>query len=192
MNISKTRIRVSFAALLVLCAGFVLRDNAVQAQVQIETVSNGTGQLTNVVGVGGACVVFNDQNGPDQWNVEEGETYTLTISGITECTGSPISFLVANSTLGNTCVQGVPLSSGTATFNFTMGPPACLTYPIRYYCDGSCSGADSFVVQDDDGDASHLRAATFGAGCTNPVEDRTCTAPTTTTTSTSTSSTTST
>ena len=85
----------------------------------------GTGIVTSVVGVGGACSAFTPAvgAGPDNYEVQQGGTYTMTIDGVTECTGNTITVFIQNSGTGNFCFNATG-GSGTYVGTFTMPNPA--------------------------------------------------------------------
>src|SRR5262245_32818572 len=95
----------------------------------------GTGIVTSVTGVGGACSSFTQAvgAGPDNYEVVQGGTYVMTIEGVTECTGNTITVFIQNSSTGNFCFNATG-GSGTYSGTFTMPNPACNTSPISYKC----------------------------------------------------------
>jgi hypothetical protein len=140
--------------------------------------SSGTGVVT-VVGNNGSCVAPSPPNGggPFNWEVVQGGSYTITITGVTECDGDTITVFVQNSQTGNRCFNATRTATGTYTGEYTMPNPACFTSPLSYKCgaDQTCDNSNTFDARGP-GDACtvHLRASIFGAGCTNPVEDTDC------------------
>src|ERR1043165_1343033 len=66
------------------------------------TQANGTGVVT-VTANGGSCLGFTAAvaTGPDNWEVAEGGSYTMTISGVTECSDDAITVFVQDSATGN-------------------------------------------------------------------------------------------
>ena len=142
-----------------------------------DAVAGGTGVVT-VAPVGGSCVSGTPPqgNGPYNWEVVEGGSYTMTISGVTECSGSAITVFVQSSSSGNFCFDAVG-GNGTYTGSFTMPAEACETFPISYKCGAGapCNNADTFDAKGPGGANSvHLRASTFDAGCANPQPDHDC------------------
>jgi hypothetical protein len=78
----------------------------------------------------GDCVTLTPAqgNGPDNWEVVEGGSYTMTISGVTECEGSAITVFVQSSSTGNFCFDAIG-GAGTYVGSFTCPNPACLHLP---------------------------------------------------------------
>ena len=140
--------------------------------------ADGTGVVT-LVAVGGSCLAFTPAqgSGPDQWEVVQGGTYTMTITGVTECTQNTITVFIQNTTTGNFCFNA---TGGPGTYSGTLIMPAngCNTYPISYKCGASqpCNNANTFNANGSSNTHKvHLRANTFGPNCTNPVPDTDCT-----------------
>src|SRR6185295_19024853 len=99
--------------------------------------TDGTGVVT-VTSLGGSCLGFTaaQSNGPDNWEVGEGGSYTMTITGVTECNGDAITVFVQSSNSGNWCFNAFSTGNGTYAGNFTVPNPACFTMPISYKCGG--------------------------------------------------------
>ena len=144
-----------------------------------DTAVCGSGVVTAVTPVGGECVAFTPAqgNGPDNYEVQEGGTYMMTISGVSECEGDTITVFVQNTQTGNFCFNATG-EAGEYTGVFTLPDQACLTFPISYKCgaDADCSNPGSFRAQ---GPATgcggvHLRAATFDNACEVTGEDEDC------------------
>lgn len=138
---------------------------------------NGTGVVT-VTAAGGSCIGFTPAvgNGPDNWEVAEGGSYTMTITGVTECNGSAITVFIQNSNTGNFCFTATG-GSGTYVGTFTVPSPSCNTMPVSYKCGANqpCDNADTYNANGpSNNNKVHLRANTFGAGCSNPSEDEDC------------------
>jgi len=143
--------------------------------------ANGTGKVS-VAGNGGSCVSGTPPqgNGPFEWNVVEGGSYTMTISNVTECTENTITVFAQGSTTGNFCFLATLTSPNTYTGTVTMPNPACFTYPISYSCGSVCvpnpvKGDFDALGPNGECGGVHLRASTFSAGCANPVQDEVCT-----------------
>lgn len=141
---------------------------------------SGTGVVT-VAGNGGSCVAGTAPNGsgPFDWEVVQGGSYTMTITGVTECTDAAITVFIQSTPTGNFCFNAGLTSPGVYTGTFTMPNPACETYPISYKCgaNADCDNAGNSAInaQGPNGACTvHLRASTFSAGCTNPVPDIDC------------------
>ena len=139
--------------------------------------TEGTG-VVSVTSTDGSCLGFTAAvgNGPDNWEVAEGGSYTMTISGVTECTGDAITVFVQG-TNGNFCFNATG-GGGTYSGTFTVPNPACFTMPISYKCGGDqpCNNEGTFNADGPSGTgAVHLRAATFDGSCTKTGDDTTCT-----------------
>jgi hypothetical protein len=113
----------------------------------------------------------------EHWDVEQGGTYDITISGVTECTGPSIEVIVKSSDTGNQTFTAYvnPAVDGEYSFTITMPNNACNTYPIEYCTTGGDPSTGYFARRNDGGDfQSHLRAADFGGNCSNtptPITD---------------------
>jgi hypothetical protein len=150
----------------------------------------GVAQLTSVAPTDGGCVL-QDGGCPagDKWDVEQGKTYTLTLSNVTDAanggTDATLQVIVKSSDTGNVCLTATQQSPGVYTFDFTMPSNACNTYPILYGTSNCAENTGSFVSSIGCSQSTHLRAETFGANCSNPVADTDCSAnPTATPTAT--------
>ena len=142
----------------------------------------GLGRVSNVSPLDGGCVQANSLplNSVENWEVEPTKTYAVTLTQVTDCanggTDAAIEVVVKSSNTGNVCLTASKVATGTYVFATTMPVNACHTYPITY-CTSACGGSSGFVARRSDGGnkASHLRAATFGPGCSNPTPDTDCT-----------------
>ena len=136
----------------------------------------GTGVVT--VASNGGCLAYTaaQSNGPDNWEVAEGGSYTMTITGVTECTGPDITVFIQSSSGGNWCFNASG-EGGTYIGNFTMPSQACYTMPISYKCGAnqSCDNSDAY---DADGPSNnhkvHLRASFFDGSCNRTGTDEDC------------------
>ena len=54
-------------------------------------------------------------NGPDNWELEEGGMYALTLSGVTECSGDTITVFIQSSISGNFCLDSFGTSQPSLT-----------------------------------------------------------------------------
>ena len=168
-------------------AGSTLRATAdgvtsgAHAEVTFTDTPLGTGELS-VTAVGGACL-FDDNtptNSVESWDVQQGGTYTLTLTNVEPGCSGTIPVTVHNSTLGNVTTTATETSTGSHVFvfTFTVQANACLTFPVFY----TCGGTAYLARRSDGGDKeSHLRASSFGSGCSNPVtitDCQGCTPPT--------------
>ncbi len=137
----------------------------------------GSGRLVSVTPVSGGCVTGPTGGTVQSWDVEPGQTYTLTLSNVTDCanggTDPTINVRVNSSTPGYeyTDLVAVYVSPGVYKFDFTLPAGAWCTLPI-FYCTtpGEWLTSGLRVRRSDGGNfQAHLRASLFGAGCTNPV-----------------------
>src|SRR5262245_26453838 len=136
--------------------------------------SVGAARITNVVGTDGGCV-FKDSlptSAVESWDVEQGKTYVVTLSNVTDAasngTAATMEVIAKSGSTGNQCLTATKVSTGVYQFTITMPVNACNTYPIQYGTSG-CNEASGELARRSDGGnkASHLSAATFGAGCTS-------------------------
>src|SRR5262245_23234359 len=99
------------------------------------SLGGGTGVVT-VTASGGSCLAFtpSQSGGPDNWEVAEGGSYIMTISGVTECAGGTITVFVQSSNTSNFCFDATEGNPGVYTGSFTMPDQACYTMPISYKC----------------------------------------------------------
>ncbi|HEX6883860.1 MAG TPA: HYR domain-containing protein [Planctomycetota bacterium] len=140
----------------------------------------GTGVVSSVVGNdASSCVVFSP-GGIDNYDVVQGGNYTMTITGVTECSGNAITVFVQGSSTGNFCFNAYG-GSGTYIGTFDMPDPACFTYPISYKCgeDAPCNNQNTFQAR---GPSSiptncrqvHLRSSIFNGSCQKIGNDENC------------------
>lgn len=156
---------------------------AAVAVVIAPQLAGANARLISVIPVAGGCV--SGPHGPavQAWNIELGETYTLTIDQVTDCanggTDATINVRLNNSTAGNTDVVATFVAPGVYSFDFTLPANACETLPISYCTTpGQSSSGLGPVGRNDTGAfQAHLRVAEFGAGCSNPLT-LTCPVPT--------------
>jgi hypothetical protein len=131
-------------------------------------------QLVNVVPLDGGCI--SGPTGPTVqfWDVQPGKTYQLTIQGVVECgnngTAPTINVRVNSSSSGNTDIVATNTGPGTYVFSFTVPANAMCTFPI-FYCTTPGQPNSGLKVNRNDGGSfqAHLRASTFGPGCTQPT-----------------------
>ncbi|MEP7128671.1 MAG: T9SS type A sorting domain-containing protein [Chitinophagales bacterium] len=138
--------------------------------------TNGNGVVT--VTSNSACVDYTPAQGggPDNWEVIQGGDYNITITGVTECSGSEITIFFQNSNTGNWCITATG-GGGVYSGSFTMPNPACFTTPISYKCGGnqSCDNANSINAKGPSGSKSvHLRASNFDGNCIKTTTDEDC------------------
>lgn len=165
------------------CVGSLLRaiaDGASGSHAEVTFTDNhaaGTGTAT-VTSNGGSCVAFTSaqSGGPDNWEVAEGASYTMTITGVTECTGSTITVFIQSGSTGNFCFNATG-GSGIYSGTFTMPAAACGGYPVSYKCGAgaACNHSGTVRAKGPSGaDNLHLRASTFDASCNKTGNDTNC------------------
>jgi hypothetical protein len=135
----------------------------------------GTGYISNVTGAG-ECAVNTQTGNSHKWDIQAGGTYTVTLSGITDCDPlSQIGVIVHNSVGGNIYVLADQIDTGVYQFTVTLGGQ-CETMPIEYCTHDSTgvaanqpgSGLFAQGTTDGtggDGHTGHLRIATFDGSC---------------------------
>ena len=147
---------------------------ALVAGLSVPSIAHADAMLTNVVATNGGCVSGPTGNSTQFWDVQPGKTYQLTITNVAECgnggTASTIDVRVNSSGSGNTDLVATLVSPGTYTFSYTLSANAACTFPI-FYCTTPGQGNTGIKVIRNDGGKfqAHLRASTFGPGCTNPT-----------------------
>lgn len=146
-------------------------------------LDKGTGRLISVTPADGGCVAGPSGATTEAWDIQPGYTYTLTIADVTECanggTDPTLNVRVNSSIPGHeyTDLVAVCVSPGVYQFDFTLPQNAWCTLPILYCTvPGEWLTTGLFVRRHDGGTNSqgvpftaHLRAATWGDGCTNPT-----------------------
>jgi len=143
------------------------------AVLSIPSLAQANARLINVVPTDGGCVSGPTGASVQFWDVEPGRTYELTISNVTECanggTDPTLNVRVNSSNTGNTDVVATLVVAGTYKFSFTLPANAVCTFPM-FYCTTPGQNNSGLRVERNDGGPfqAHLRAATFGPGCTNP------------------------
>ena len=146
---------------------------AALAALTLPSLALANARLISVVPTDGGCVSGPTGPAVQFWNVEPGKTYELTISNVSECanggTDPTLNVRVNSSNSGNTDIVATLVVPGTYKFTYTLPPNGMCTFPI-FYCTTPGQNNSGLVVQRNDGGAfqAHLRAATFGPGCTNP------------------------
>jgi|GEM_PF-4144079 len=141
------------------------------------TANAGTG-VVSVTANGGSCLAYTpaQSGGPDNWEVAEGGSYTVTISGVTECTGSDITVFVQSSNVGNFCFNATG-ESGTYIGQMTLPAHGCFTMPISYKCGANqpCDNADTYNAMGPSGSGTvHFRFSTFDGNCGRTGTDEDC------------------
>ncbi len=131
-------------------------------------------RLISVSPLDGGCV--SGPTGPtvQAWDVEPGKTYEITISNVIECanggTDATLNVRVNSSNSGNTDLVATLVAAGTYKFSYTLPIGAICTFPIFYYTTPGANNTGLLVNRNDGvGFQAHLRAATFGPGCTSPT-----------------------
>lgn len=147
---------------------------AALACLALPALAQANARLISVVPTDGGCVA--GPSGPfvQSWDVEPGKTYQITISNVTECanggTDATLNVRVNSTSSGNTDLVATFVSPGVYTFSYTVPPGTTCTMPI-FYCTTPGQFNTGLLVNRNDGGPfqAHLRASTFGAGCTNPT-----------------------
>jgi hypothetical protein len=126
--------------------------------------------------------VYSDTNGGGVqfWDIQAGGTYTVTLSGVTDCDPlSQIGVIVHNSGGGNIYVLADQQSEGVYTFTITL-TTQCLTMPIEY-CTHDANGLPAnqpgsgmFAQDAPGGNQGHLRTTIFDSDCVKQGDDTTC------------------
>ena len=131
-------------------------------------------RLVSVTPLQGGCVSGPDgnENSVQQWNVEPGSSYRITITDVYECanggTAPTLDVRVNSGSAGNIDLVATFVSAGTYQFDVTIPSDARCTMPILYCTSPGESETGIRVYRNDLVEKqSHLRISTFGAGCTN-------------------------
>src|SRR5262245_9791927 len=138
------------------------------------SLAHADARLINVVALDGGCVSGPSGATTQFWDVQPGKTYQLTIDNVLECgnggTDATINVRVNSTISGNTDIVATKTVAGTYVFSFTVPANALCTFTI-FYCTTPGQGNSGLKVMRNDGGKfqAHLRAATFGLGCTNPT-----------------------
>lgn len=131
-------------------------------------------RLISVVPKDGGCVAGPSGLNVEAWDVQPGSTYTITIDHVTDCANggsdATIQLIIKSASLGNTVVTANRIGSGVYAFDYQMPFSACETNPIQYCTSNGSTSTGLVVGRHDTGlSQSHLRASTFGPGCTGPT-----------------------
>jgi hypothetical protein len=135
----------------------------------------GTARIANVVGLGGACsqltTIGVGPNAEQFWEVERNKSYIVTLTNVSECSGTTIEVVVHSGNLGDTCLTATNVAPSQYSFVFAMPADACRTFTISY-CTNSCDPNTGKLARQPNGTnqfIGHLRTVRFGPNCTNPV-----------------------
>ena len=146
---------------------------AALAALSLPSLAQANARLISVVPTDGGCVAGPTGPTVQFWDVQPGRTYELTISNVTECanggTAPTLNVRVNSASSGNTGLVATLVAPGTYKFTYTLPATAACTFPI-FYCTTPGQNNSGIRVERNDGASfqAHLRAATFGPGCTNP------------------------
>jgi hypothetical protein len=105
----------------------------------------GLAQVTSVTPTDGGCV-FQDSlpaNATEQWDVEAGKTYTVTLTNVTDAANGgtdPTMQVIVRAPTRQPCLTATKQSTGVYTFSITLPDNACNTMPIQYGT-SDCSAA---------------------------------------------------
>src|SRR5438034_4761216 len=95
----------------------------------------GSAYISNVTSSTNCVVSTTNGGGIQFWDIQAGGTYTVTLSGVTDCASqgnnSTIGVIVHNSAGGNVYVVATYVDVGVYTFPITL-TSQCLTMPIEY------------------------------------------------------------
>lgn len=137
-------------------------------------LASANARLVSVTPLDGGCV-SGPEGGPSavqQWNVQPGLAYRITISGVVECanggTDPVLNMRLNSSSAGNIEVLATLVAVGTYQFDLTVPASARCTMPLNY---GTIPGQSEtgFRVYRNDGidKQAHLRMVSFGPDCSN-------------------------
>ncbi len=149
------------------------------------SLAHSAGWISSITPLNSGCVSGpnpTNNNNVRAWDMQPGKTYKVTLKDVTNCanggTNASIGIYVKHSILGNTFLTASLVSTGTYTFNYTVPANGCETFPVRYCAtQGSPNSGFAAGFQAGTGTTVHLRASTFQAGCTFPVEISCTTTP---------------
>jgi hypothetical protein len=149
--------------------------------------NNGCGYISNVTSSppGAYCVEPTDTGPNRHWDIQAGGTYTITLSGVTDCASqgneNTIGVIVHNSTGGNIGESPNPItaslvdSSVPGVYSFTVTlTTQCLTMPIEYCTVNGQPGTGLFAQGFATGGVGDLRTALFDGSCHRTADDTTC------------------
>lgn len=149
----------------------------------VYALPKGTGRLVSVTTLDGGCVSGPTGATNEAWDIEPGFTYRLTIADVTECANGgtdPTLNVRINSSMPahqyNDRVA-VYVSPGAYQFDYWLPVDAWCTLPILYCTTPGEWLTTGLFVRRHDGATnsngvpytSHLRASTWGPGCTYPT-----------------------
>jgi len=148
---------------------------AVLALALLPAMAHANARLVSVVPTAGGCVSGPTGPSVQAWDVEPGETYTLTLTNVAECgnggTDPTINVRVNSTTHGNTDIIATYVADGVYEFDYTMPSDAVCTFPIFYCTTPGQAFTGIFAIRDDGVMyQAHLRAASFDGACMNPVQ----------------------
>jgi len=167
--------------LIISLAGCFLCGNIFAASNQ------GTGYISNVTSSppGTYCVQPTDTGPNRHWDIQAGGTYTITLSGVTDCASqgseNTIGVIVQNSTGGNIGQSPNPITAtlvdsnvpGVYSFTVTL-TTQCLTMPIKYCTENGQESTGLFAGGFATGGVGDLRTALFDGSCNKTGDDTTC------------------
>lgn len=141
----------------------------------LPVIAHANAWLVSVTPLSGGCVSGPTGPAVQQWDVEPGQTYRLTISNALDCgnggTDPTINVRINSEAHGNTDLVATFVAVGVYEFDYTMPTDATCTFPILSCTTPNDGSSGIFVIRNDGGPfQAHLRAASFEAGCTNPTK----------------------
>lgn len=138
------------------------------------SLAHATARLTQVTPLNGGCVAGPSGNTLQKWDVEAGLTYRVRLEQVLECaangTAATLDVRVNSSVTGNQDLVALWVAPGVYEFDITLPANASCTLPVFYCTTPGVANTGINAIRDDGGaSAVHLRIASFGAGCSNPV-----------------------
>ena len=137
------------------------------------TLARAEARLVSVTPLDGGCVAGPTGPSVQFWDVEPGRRYEFTLTNVTECGNggtAPTINIRVNMSGGNVDLVATRTGPGQYVFSLTIPLGFTCTGPI-FYCTTAGNPSTGLFVQRSDGGKhqAHVRAATFGPGCTNPT-----------------------
>lgn len=146
-------------------------------------LEKGTARLVSVTPLNGGCVSGPTGATTEAWDIEPGHSYQIRLEDVTECanggTDPTLNIRVNSSIPGHeyTDLVATNVAPGVYIFNYYLPASAWCTLPILYCTTpGEWLTTGLFVRRHDGGlnpqgvpYTSHLRASTWGPGCTIPT-----------------------
>ena len=129
-------------------------EHGLHAETTFTDTTPGHGVVTSVVAEDGGCVSASATASATDWDVQPGKTYTVTIEDVDDAanagTDATMPLFIQNTTIGNHCLTGTQVSTGTYVFSYTVPLNSCATSTINY---GACNSTDAKRARGDNADA---------------------------------------